>query len=122
MPRKGILTQEEIDALLRISTIDNFASLENKAPTIPEKSNISREHLAITTLMIRSLSATKITTLEEFLNWQVGHFLPLSLSTVTVDIAKTPIFTATIDRHIDKRSLKLIDKIDYAQKQKKEEI
>ncbi|MGQ3888890.1 FliM/FliN family flagellar motor switch protein [Legionella sp. CNM-1927-20] len=117
MARKGILSQEEIDALLGIAKSGNQLTnlKETKSSLIKEeKTSLSEKTFSAVNLMINATLAYKTITLEEYLSLQVGDFLPLELTpTVTINIAKTPVFTATIERYIDKRALKLVDRLSY---------
>ncbi|WP_419418990.1 FliM/FliN family flagellar motor switch protein [Legionella sp. D16C41] len=117
MARKGILSQEEIDALLGIAKISNReADLGKKKSLLKREQSTSftEPALSTTSLIVSATLVRKTITLEEYLNLQIGDFLPLNLnSTIAVDIANTPIFTAVIERFIDKRALRLIDQLDY---------
>ncbi|WP_131781279.1 FliM/FliN family flagellar motor switch protein [Legionella gresilensis] len=117
MARKGILSQEEIDALLGIARSSNrlIKLKETKSSKIKEaKKSLSEKNLSAVNLMINVLLTYKTITLEEYLGLQIGDFLPLELApTVTINLAKTPVFTATIERYIDKRALKLVDRLSY---------
>ncbi|STX52025.1 flagellar protein [Legionella busanensis] len=117
MARKGILSQEEIDALLGIARPSNqLINLKKTKPSVlkEEKKSLSEKNLLAVNLIINVPLIYKTITLEEYLNLQVGDFLPLELTpTVTINLAKTPVFTATIERYIDKRALKLVDRLSY---------
>jgi flagellar motor switch protein FliM len=116
MARKGILTQEEINALLGIAKSGSKLVLKETKVVLTkgDSKSIPEDTFSAVNLMISAMLTHKTITLENYLNLQVGDFLPLELTpTITINIAKAPIFTATIERNIDKRALKLVDRFNY---------
>lgn len=111
---REILTQEEINALLRISTAPKrLNNLTKKKSQFKTKNKLPHQGITID-LLLRSTLVSKTTTLEDYLNWQVGDFLELgTLPKITLEVASTPIFTATLEKSIDKRALKLSARIHY---------
>lgn len=129
MADREVLSQEEIDALLNTVEVEEKSTDEGmtrdpqktqaKAKNDLTKINPNmvmplKEELMDVEMAVSSIMAQTNSTLGKLMSWQVGDFISLEMNEViTLDIAGTPGFTATIGSTNDKRAVKIIKKISY---------
>lgn len=80
----------------------------------PNWINSLKEELMDVELTVSASMAETVSTLGQVMSWKAGDFVPLEMNEeVTLDIERTPSFTATLGSANEKRALKIIKTIRY---------
>lgn len=80
----------------------------------PNWIKLLKEEIMEVELTVSASMAHTVDSLRNVMSWQAGDFIPMEIKDeVTVDIERTPSFTATVGSANEKRALKIIKSISY---------